>query len=141
MMHPQKGTNAAAAIMSGTTNLATPNRVSDWGNLAASSILTCRTIMRRVPKDRSVKRILEQNSCRTANLCHIQDSSHFSPGDIATSSAGSEMLSIDPSGLMGSGKGSNAAVGAVAIYLNHDYVTVLERSTSAGGKARSVFDV
>ena len=70
----------------------------------------------------------------------IQGSSHLSPGDIVTSSAGSEMLSIEPSVLMGSVKGSNAAGGAVAIYLSHNYVTVLERSTSIGGTIRFIFD-
>ena len=49
------------------------------------------------------------------------------------------MLSIEPLVLMGSVKGSNAAGGAVAIYLNHDYVTVLERSTSAGGMIWFIF--
>ena len=41
---------------------------------------------------------------------------------------------------MGSIKGPIAAAGAVAIYLNHDYVTVLEHSTSAGGRIRFIFD-
>ena len=42
---------------------------------------------------------------------------------------------------MDSGRGFSAAGGAVAIYLNHDYVTVLERSTSSGGKIRCIFVV
>ena len=50
------------------------------------------------------------------------------------------MLSIEPSVLMGSVNGSNAAGGAVAIYLNHNYVTILERSTIVGGTVRFVFD-
>ena len=100
LMHPQKGTSAAAEVMSGATSLSTPNRVSDWSNLAASKILTCRTIMGRVPKDRSVEQILEQNPGLL--IPAIQGSSHFSPGDIVTSSAGSEMLNIEPSVLMGS---------------------------------------
>jgi hypothetical protein len=51
MMHPHKGTNAAAEVMSGATSLTTPNQVSDWSNLAASKILTCRTIMGAVPRE------------------------------------------------------------------------------------------
>ena len=35
LMHPQKGTNAAAEVMSCATVLTTPNRVSDWDDLAA----------------------------------------------------------------------------------------------------------
>ena len=138
LMHPQKGTNAAADVMSGATVLTTPNRVSDWENLAESKILTCRTIMGQVPWDRSIRQILEQNPGLL--IPATQDCSHFSPGDIITSSAGSEMLSLEPSVLMGSVKGSSAAGGAVAIYLNHDYVTILERSTVAGGTVRFIFD-
>ena len=50
------------------------------------------------------------------------------------------MLSIEPSVLMGSLKGSNAAGGAVAIYLNHNYATILERGTGVGSTVRFVFD-
>ena len=137
LMHPQKGTSAAAEVMSGATVLTTPNQVSDWENLADSKILTCRTIMGPVPKDRSVRQILEQNPGLL--IPAIRGGSHFSPGDIITSSAGSEMLSIEPSVLMGSVKGSSAAGGAVAIYLSHNYVTILERSTVVGGTVRFIF--
>jgi hypothetical protein len=138
LMHPQKGTSAASEVMSCATVLTTPNRVSDWDDLAASKILTCRTIMGAVPMDRSVEQILDQNPGLL--IPAIQGGSHFSPGDIITSSAGSEMLSIEPSVLMGSVKGSNAAGGAVAIYLNHNYVTILERSAIVGGTVRFIFD-
>ena len=141
LMHSQKGTSAAPAVMSGSTCLTTPNRVSDWGNLAASKILTCRTVMGEVTKDRSIWLILEQNPGLLISATH--DSGHFSPGDIIASSAGSEMLSIEPSVLTGSIKGSTAAGGAVAIYLNHDYVTIFQCDTSgssAGGTVKFIFD-
>ena len=93
--------------------------------------------MGRVPKDRSVELTLEQNPGLL--IPAIQGSSHLSPGDIVTSSAGSEMLSIEPSMLMGSVKGFNAAGGAVAIYLNHNYVTILERGTGVGSTVRFIF--
>ena len=90
MMHPHKGTNAAAEVMSGATSLTTPNQVSDWSNLAASKIFTCRTIMGAVPRDRSIDQILEQNPGLL--IPAIQGSRHLSPRDIVTSSAGSEMV-------------------------------------------------
>ena len=89
-------------------------------------------------RDRSVDQILEQNP--GLPIPAIQGSSHLSPGNIVTSSAGSEMLSIEPSVLMGSVKGSNAAGGAVAIYLSHNYVTIRECSTSIGGAIRFIFN-
>ena len=134
LMHLQKGTNAVPAVMSGSTCLTTPNRASDWGGLAAPKILTCRTIMGEVIKDRSTWLILEQNPGLLISATY--DSRHSSPGGIATSSAGPGVLSIEPSVLMGSVKGSIAAGGAVAIYLNHDYVTILQRDTSAYGTVK-----
>ena len=89
-------------------------------------------------KDQSTWLILEQSPGLVISATY--DSGHFSPGDIVTSSAGSEMLSIEPSVLMGSVKGSIAAGGAVAIYLNHDYVTILQRDTTAGGTIKFIFD-
>ena len=137
LMCPTKGTTAAPEIMSGEIKLTTDNQVTDWTDLSASKILTCRTIMGTVMFDRSIKKILAKNP---GVLLRNNDKEFLNPGDIVLNTKASEMLSLEPNLSMGAVKGSQRAEGAVAVYLSPGYVTIVNYDISVGGKVRFIFD-
>jgi hypothetical protein len=136
-MCPTKGTTAAPEIMSGEIRLTSDNQVTDWTDLSASKIMTCRTIMGRIMFDRSIKKILEKNP---GILLRNNDKEFLNPGDIVLNAKASEMLSLEPNVAMGAVMGSQQAGGAVAIYLSPGYVTILNYNIDVGSQVRFIFD-